>query len=289
MTAESLLCTARAILADSEFPYSCLMSVYKNEKANYLLASFDSMLNQSCPPSEFVLIVDGPVGVDLEAAINVLNDKIIVPFQVVRLARNMGLHYSLRIGVDLCSQPIIARMDTDDISAPLRMEKQLEYLMEHEECDAVGCLVDEFIGTVDNVVAHVLLPENQDEIVAFSKRRNACRHPALTFKKKAVLDAGNYQNMPFFEDYDLITRMLSNGSIFHNIQEVLLYMRVDEGFYARRGGVKYLKHMHHFRSTLKKRGYISTFDLIMLEISHGVVCLLPNSVRHLIYTKLLRK
>jgi glycosyltransferase involved in cell wall biosynthesis len=269
--------------------YSCLLSVYRKEKAEYLIASFESMLNQYVPPSEFVLIVDGPVGDELETAIKELDRIIEVPFQIIRLSQNMALHYSLRIGVESCSHEIIARMDTDDISSPSRMQKQLRYLSDHKECDAVGCLVDEFIGYPENVVAHVLLPEDQDEIVAYSKKRNPCRHPALTFRRRAVLDAGNYQDMPFFEDYDLIVRMLSNGSIFHNIQEVLYYMRIGDDFYARRGGVEYLRCMHSFRITMKKRGLITALDLVVLDLIHGVVCLLPNVARHLIYTKLLRK
>ena len=97
------------------------MSVYAKEKAEYLLASFASMAKQTVPPAEYVLIVDGPVGHDIEDAIEQINHALKAPFQIIRFAKNMGLHHALRIGIESCSFPLIARMDTDDISAKHRM------------------------------------------------------------------------------------------------------------------------------------------------------------------------
>ena len=41
--------------------YSVLMSVYAKEKPKYLSQSIDSMLAQTVPPDQFVLVKDGPL------------------------------------------------------------------------------------------------------------------------------------------------------------------------------------------------------------------------------------
>ena len=41
--------------------YSVLMSVYTNENPNYFKASIESMVNQTLPPEEIVIVKDGPI------------------------------------------------------------------------------------------------------------------------------------------------------------------------------------------------------------------------------------
>lgn len=41
--------------------YSALMSVYDKEKPEYLKASIQSMLDQTAPPADFVIVCDGPL------------------------------------------------------------------------------------------------------------------------------------------------------------------------------------------------------------------------------------
>ena len=42
-------------------PYTCLMSVYRNDQPDYLRVSIDSILGQSIPPMEFLIVIDGPI------------------------------------------------------------------------------------------------------------------------------------------------------------------------------------------------------------------------------------
>ena len=56
----------------TEQNYSVLMSVYSREKAEYLQKSIESMLSQTIPPSDFVIVCDGLLGEELY---RVINDK----------------------------------------------------------------------------------------------------------------------------------------------------------------------------------------------------------------------
>lgn len=55
--------------------YTVLMSVYIKEKAEYLKLSIQSMLDQTVPPDEFILVKDGPLTMELDAVVDYYNQK----------------------------------------------------------------------------------------------------------------------------------------------------------------------------------------------------------------------
>ena len=66
-------------------------------------------------------------------------------------------------------------------------------------------------------------------------------HVTVMFRKKSVLEAGNYMSWHYNEDYILWIKMFENGCKFYNIQKNLVNVRVGEEMYKRRGGLKYFK------------------------------------------------
>ena len=49
--------------------FSVLMSVYANDSAEYLIDSLKSIINQTLPPNEIVLVEDGPLDGKLESVV----------------------------------------------------------------------------------------------------------------------------------------------------------------------------------------------------------------------------
>ncbi len=270
-------------------PYSVLMSVYYKENPEWLRISIDSMLNQTVFPSEFVLVEDGPLTEELNKVVAAFQKKYKNLFKVIKLKENQGLGPALKIGIESCSNEYIARMDSDDYSVSDRIEKQLKKIMEDPELGLVGSNVAEFEGQIENIISLVVLPETQARIYKFSKRRCPFRHPSLLYKKSCVLKAGNYREFYLCEDYDLYVRMLSTGCKCYNIQEVLVYMRIGQDFYKRRGGYKYMKSILKFKNLQLKNGYFSIGDYMRSTIPHVIVCLMPNKLRDFVYRNLLRK
>ena len=82
-----------------------------------------------------------------------------------------------------------------------------------------GSNVEEFEDNIDNIKCHVILPENHDDIIKFSKKRCPFRHPSLLYKKSEIIKAGNYRQYYLCEDYDLYVRLLRNGCKCYNIQK----------------------------------------------------------------------
>ena len=267
--------------------YSVLMSIYKQENPAYLIQALDSMLNQTVFPSEIVMVKDGPLTRDLENVLNRYDTKYPGLFNFVSYDVNHGLGYALRQGILACSNEIVARMDTDDIARPDRMEKQLAAI--DGGLDMVGSDVIEFVTSPNNPVAATDLPKGIDAIRSYSKRRNPFRHPPMTFKKSKVIEAGNYSSeFLYFEDWDLFNRMLACGCQADNLSEPLVAMRVSEDFYARRGGLQYLKYAKLFKKAQVMRGYFSNLDYLCSYLPHVVLCLMPNFLRAYLYRVLLR-
>ena len=93
----------------------------------------------------------------------------------------------------------------------------------------------------------------------------------------------------YFEDWDLFNRMLASGCRAANVRETLVAMRVSPDFYARRGGRAYLSHARRFKRAQLACGYFSAADYFISFVPQAVVCLMPNALRGLVYTRILRK
>lgn len=265
------------------------MCVYKKENPIWFEESIQSMLNQTVKTNDFVLVEDGPLTDELEHIVVKYEEKYPDIFHVIREQKNQGLGPALAIGVENCKNEWIARMDSDDYSVKERIEKQFDYIKKHPEVDMIGSSIAEFTENIENVQAYRILPSTHEEIVKFSKTRNPFGHPSMLLRKSKVLEAGNFRSYHLVEDYDMWIRMIKKNAITHNIDEILVYMRISDDFYKRRGGIKYLKSILKFKKEQYQNGYFSFKSFIISSVSSSIVCLLPNSIREFIYKKLLRK
>lgn len=144
--------------------YSVLMSVYAKENAAYFSDAVESMLHQSCPPDQFVLVCDGPLTPGLDEAIQRFTaSRDGGLFRVLRLPENVGLGRALQAGLPLCDHDLVARMDSDDLALPLRMEHQLALMAADPELAAVGGQIAEFTGAPDNIQGYRIVPTSPEE------------------------------------------------------------------------------------------------------------------------------
>lgn len=213
--------------------YSVLMSVYNQEKAERLRISIDSMINQTSPPDQFVIVADGPLTEGLDNVISEFQAKNNI-FTIVRLAENHGLGYALNKGLGHCVNELVARMDSDDISLPDRCKKQLELFDQNPNLSICSGTIDEFVSDPTNIVSSRVVPEKQADIKKRTRTRSAFNHPAVMFKKSEVLRCGGYGELRRKEDQDLFSRMMNNGCIAYNIQAPLLLFRSDADNLKRR-------------------------------------------------------
>lgn len=277
-------------MADSSFrtePYSVLMSVYVKEKPEYLRTAMESIWNQSMKTDDFVLVCDGPLTADLDVVIEQA-EKEHPELTVVRLEKNLGLGKALNHGIKHCKNELVARMDSDDISRTDRCERQLEIFRKYPEISICSGTVEEFSESTDLIESRRVVPEKQNDILAFARKRNPFNHPCVMYKKTAVEDAGGYQDFFLLEDYYLWIRMLQKGFTGYNIQQPLLWMRAGSEMYKRRAGWKYAMSQNALFRYMKKNGFVSKSECLASSFFRCTVSLVPNPIRKFIFWCMVR-
>lgn len=270
-------------------PFSVLMSIYIKENPAYLRECLDSLLSQTAMPSEIVIVKDGPLTEELESVLAEYVAKNEGLYKLVPLEKNVGLGLALAEGMLHCSHELVARMDTDDVSAPDRFEKQLAEFEADPDLDICGGQIVEFEDNVENIVAKRTVPLTDAEIKKYQKRRDGFNHVSVMFKKSSVLKAGNYQSCMLMEDTYLWVNMFNAGARGKNIDEDLVYVRIGKDMFERRGGWAYFKKYKQGRKKVRETGYIGFWDYYYTLFVQLVVALIPNKLRGFIFKKLLHK
>lgn len=268
--------------------YSVLMSVYYKEKPCFLNQAIESIQSQTLPTDDFVLVCDGPLNEELDAAIAVKQQEMGTSLNVIRLAKNGGLGNALNEGIRHCKNELVARMDSDDIAYPDRCEKQLAVFDTHPEVSICSGIVEEFTTDPRVVDTRRVPPETNEDIIEFAKKRNPFNHPCVMYKKTAVEAVGSYQDFYLLEDYYLWLRMLMAGYQGYNIQEPLLHMRAGSDMYKRRAGWKYAKTQVRLFRYMRDQGFIGNGQYIKSCVIRSGSALAPNWLRKFMFGRLLR-
>ena len=248
-----------------------------------------SIYDQTVKTNDFVLICDGPLNKALDTIIAKMQTKFGKVLHVHRLKKNGGLGNALNVGITLCKNELIARMDSDDISYPDRCERQLRIFASHPDISICSGIVEEFTSDPMKVDARRVPPETNSEILKFAKSRNPFNHPCVMYKKSAVESVGSYQDFYLLEDYYLWLRMLMAGYQGYNLQEPLLHMRAGSAMYERRGGWKYVQSQIKLFSYMKEKGFINEEKYMLNSLLRISVSLVPNWMRAILFGCFLRK
>jgi glycosyltransferase involved in cell wall biosynthesis len=166
------------------------------------------------------------------------------------------LIFSLSLGLHHARAPLVARMDSDDLSKDYRLERQVSFMQLHPEVTVLGTAY-EIIDAEGRPQQTMLLPTIDAEIRRALLRRNPLCHPSVMFRRNAVLDVGGYLGGLHAEDYDLWVR-LSNDPLnqFANLPEICLgYRSVGVGT-ARRSRSAYASMAAaQFRNFINGQGF----------------------------------
>ena len=267
---------------------SVLISLYKSNNPIFFEQALESCFKQTYPPSEVVLVIDGEFTKEQQYVIEKFNSQYNGVLKIFPLEKNIGQGPALNEGLKHCSNELVARMDTDDISKFTRFEKQVNIFEKNPDIDIISSWVDEFVNSTDEIICTRKLPEKHSEIIKYSKTRCPLNHPAVMYKKSKIIDCGGYELLGYMDDYVLWMKLIKNGAIFYNIQESLLFYRMGEDMYKRRGGFKYAVDEYKLQRLFYKRNMINLPVAIKNIISRAFVRILPNKIREFIYQNYLR-
>ena len=279
--------------------FSVLMLVYAGDKPEYFDAALRSILSQTLPPAEIVLVVDGPVPDGTEAVLRRAQEELAssaVDFRVVRSGKNLGCGGAKRLGFEMCRYPLIAMMDADDLSVPDRFEKQIRFYAEHPEVSAAGGWITEFVSGSDptDISAGTgtrRVPETDAQIREYIKKRCPMNHVTVMVKKQDIIAAGGYRDDYYWnEDYDLWIRLAIAGRKFGNLPCNLVNVRVGQEMYQRRGGMKYFKSEAGLQKVMFRNGIIS-LPRYLINVGERLVLqvLMPAKLRGWVFKKFARE
>lgn len=272
-------------------PFSVAICVYGKDNAKWFDKALESIIvNQTVKPSEVVLVVDGPIPEEIEKVIEkyaqICRGGVLL--KVIRFSENRGLGQALRVCIENCENELIARMDSDDIAVFERFELQLKRMVS-ENVDICGGQIEEFISTPDEVVGKRIVPETDSELKAYMRKRCPFNHMTVMYKKSSVMEAGNYQDWFWNEDYYLWIRMALKKNIFANLPDTLVKVRVGKDMYARRGGDRYFKSEIGIQRMMLEKGIIDRPTYLSNCAKRFILQkMMPNNVRGWVFKKFAR-
>ncbi len=272
------------------YNYSVLMSVYKNDSPEFLKTALESVYeHQTRKPNEIVVVFDGPLTASLYNVLRTYRKGKETIVKYIPLKKNHGLGNALRIGAKMCHGDYILRMDSDDISDPIRFETQMNYVETHPEVDCVGTDIAEFNYSADEINKRVRsCPPDHESIVKMGKTRNPMNHVSVCIKKTALEKCGGYKTLLLLEDYYLWLRMIANNCILANINKSLVYVRVGNGFDHKRGAKDRITGWWVLQRFMLSNKMIPLHQAIMNMLYINAFIRMPARLKNLIYKVFLR-
>lgn len=214
------------------FEYSFILPLYHKEHLNSLRDSIDSMINQTIPPKEILIIIDN---ISNPSHINLIKEYKEKKIKILIYRGKGGLGGVLAKGVISSKTEIILRQDSDDISIKNRASKQIKCFI-NTNADIVCSNIREFMHVPGDLIKN-LKKSNINKNNYFI--RNPINHMSVAFKRSSIIKYGNYKPLKNFEDWYLWLRAINLKCKIEIINETLVYARLGNKFYNKRHGLKY--------------------------------------------------
>ena len=205
-------------------PISIVIPVFNAEL--YLSEAINSVLNQSNPPHEIIVINDGSTDQSLEI-LESYEKKIKLISR-----ENKGVAFSVNEGIQLASQPWIGFIDADDLWMPNKLELQYRYLSENPE-------VQILFGQMRQFISPELPISIKDTIYCPSVPESGFIRPAMLahqsiFKKFGLFDS----NLRIGDFIDWFQKIKENGVKFECLDETVYQRRLHKNSLSSRSGAQ---------------------------------------------------
>ncbi|MBN1458376.1 MAG: glycosyltransferase [Armatimonadetes bacterium] len=228
--------------------------------ARYLDEAMASIVAQTYSDFEVVVVDDGSE--DETPSVLDAWTRRDLRVRVVR-QEHQGLVVAPQRAVEESRGEFLARMDSDDLMHPPRLEWQVEMMRARPRLGMVGGLIEFFPREtmragmrryerwLNSVTTH-------EEITRDMFVEHPLAHPSVMMRREAVEEVGGYREMKWPEDYDLCLRMYGAGWEFAKVPQVLHRWR-DRPDRVTRADARYAKTKFrackvHFLRELHLRG-----------------------------------
>lgn len=195
-------------MTDTTPRVSVVMAAFNG--ARHLRAAVDSILNQTLPTLELIVVDDASI----DETPQILADYAATDprVRIIRNTTNLGPFASGNRGLDAARAPLIARMDADDISHPERLARQVGFLEAHPDHMLVG---NSFVAIDDagHEQYRKVKPTDAFGVRWIMRFRCTIEHPGASFR--AQMPDGTPvrydESAPIAQDFELFARLTEVG------------------------------------------------------------------------------
>lgn len=180
-----------------------------------------SVFNQTYSPFEIILINDGSSDDSLNLVQNFFKFNSTIPFTVIDKT-NGGVSSARNAGLKIAQGNIIALLDSDDEWVENKLEIQLQYFSENNNCDFLGGLIfcdEKHQDKISKITLVDLIFKNHFQ-------------PSTVIFKKQVLDRVGYFNecQKFAEEGNYFIRIASKYNCYLIHKQLVIYDNGRRGF-----------------------------------------------------------
>lgn len=257
------------------------MSVWGGDKPELLGRSLSSIVAQSRPPAETIIIIDGAINQGLAEEIRKFSIESGIETVTKQTESNKGLWHARNLGIVHSRHNVIALHDADDVMHPRRLELQLQQLLD-EQLDVLCSPSVEFATGNLMIVGIRDLPLRTRRGAVNLRVINPLSHSSVMIRKEAVLAVGGYRNLVGVEDLDLWRRLNWEGKRFGSTDVVLQALGSDGALLRRRKLTLtlFLAELRLMAQSIRCRGKQWLFvELAILAVRLGYRALPPRLMR----------
>ncbi len=266
------------------------MSLFWKEQPEYLDKALESLIKQTTPPTEILLVVEGVLPDSLNFTVKKWID-IFTPsiLKLIPADKAKGLPACLNVGLNVAKGDIIIRFDTDDWCFPNRIEEQLNVFKSNSEISLTSAVMEEYDEKLEKLLAIRKVPLKHDEIYKYAKLRNPFNHPSVAYKRDVAITLGGYPLVNANEDYAFFCNFLINGYKATNISYPIVKARTGKQLAIRRSGKNYRLGEVECLEYLRRIGFYTSTNFYFHLLTKKIIRSLPTNVVGMIYKYILRK
>jgi glycosyltransferase involved in cell wall biosynthesis len=201
---------------------SVLITVFNS--AHYLREAIDSILSQSFKDFELIILNDGSTD-ESRSIIQSYDDERI---KIIDNRVNIGLSRIANLGISLAKGKYIARMDSDDVSIPNRLQLQVDYMEANPDIAVCGGFFKAF-GVENSILNFNWVNETDSDRVKINLLFDcAICQPTVFIRNEALKESGLLYNSDYdsAEDYRLWVSLSKNYKVA-NIPDIILRYRLS--------------------------------------------------------------
>lgn len=233
-------------------------------RANTILRSVNSVLNQTYQDFELLIIDDGSTDNTKELIEQIEDSRI----RYICQETNGGVANARNIGAKLASGEWIAFQDSDDAWIPDKLQKQLDYSLEHQEYNLIYCSFRNHYPDNSNFVfPHTPYRHKMEgDLYSSLLEYNTIDAPTIFVKRESFLQTGGFDSSyRSLEDWEFVIRF-SKHNLIGFVPDVLMNSYILEGGISSHVATYYesrCRMLAEYREDIIKFGL---FDAIVLDI-----------------------